>query len=133
MPHERRRAQISPIYLLLGFTGGRSAEFVNNEGKPPPEAAQLFGTAALQILYKPNDDEEDENQDEKSHLFTQMVAASNRTRGRPKALCYEDILLTVVRDPETHRDVHVLVVKLIHHKGEDRKPKAMSVDPICFS
>ncbi|KAK3897428.1 hypothetical protein C8A05DRAFT_47960 [Staphylotrichum tortipilum] len=127
VPHERRRAQNSTIALLLGFTGGRSGEFVNNERKRPPEVAQIFGPAAFQSLRKPRrkprDDEEDEDPDEESHLLTQMVVASNRNRGRPKALCYEDILLTVVRDPDTHRDVHVLVVKLIHHKGEDRKPK----------
>ena len=96
---------------------------MNNERKRPPEVAQIFGSAALQSLRRPADNEEDEDQDEESHLLTQMVVASNRDRGRPKALCYEDILLTVVRDTETHRDVHVLVVKLIHHKGEDRKPK----------
>ena len=96
---------------------------MNNERKRPQEAAQIFGPAALRHLCQPDDDEEDEDRDQESHLLTQMIAASNRKRGRPKALCYEDILLTVIRDADTGKDVHVLVVKLVHHKGEDRKPR----------
>jgi hypothetical protein len=52
-----------------------------------------------------------------------MQAKLNKNRGRPKALYYEDILLSVVRNPDTDKDVHVLFVKLIHHKGEDNNPR----------
>ncbi|RYP74213.1 hypothetical protein DL771_003146 [Monosporascus sp. 5C6A] len=123
LPYERRRTQTSAIYLFLGFTWGRSGELVNNERKRPQEAALSFGPAALRYLRQPDGDKDDEDGDQKFHLLAQLVAASNRQRGRPKALCYEDLLLTVVRDPETSKDVHILAVKLIHHKGEDRKPK----------
>ena len=123
LPNERRRTQNSGLQLLFGYTGGRAGEFVNNERKRPREASQIFGPAAFRHICQPDDDEEDEDQSRESHLFNQVVAASNRQRGRPKALCYEDILLTVVRDPGTGKDVHVLAVKLIHHKGEDRNPR----------
>jgi hypothetical protein len=44
-------------------------------------------------------------------------------RGRPKALCYEDILLMVMRHPETGEDVLAMSIKFMHHKGADNKPK----------
>ena len=118
---ERRRVQLSTIYLLLGYTGARSGEFVYNERKQPKEAIEIFGPAALSCLRQP-DGSNDKEQGE-SHLLTQIVAVSNRKRGRSKAFCYEDILLSVVRDPNTGKDIHVLAIKLIHHKGEDCKPR----------
>lgn len=52
-----------------------------------------------------------------------MVAVLNQKCGRPKALYYEDLLLIVVCNLETNKDVYVLAVKLIYYKGEDRKPR----------
>lgn len=44
--------------------------------------------------------------------------------GRCKALCYKDILLMVVRNPEGgERDVLAMEVTMAHHKGADRRPK----------
>ena len=41
-----------------------------------------------------------------------------------KALCYEDIILWVVRSPQKGgRDVLAMEVYLRHHKGVDNKPK----------
>jgi hypothetical protein len=41
-----------------------------------------------------------------------------------KALCYEDLVLWVVRNPqEGERDVLAMEVSLRHHKGVDNKPK----------
>ena len=39
------------------------------------------------------------------------------------ALCYEDILLMVVRHPQTGEDVLAMSITFIHHKGADNKPK----------
>lgn len=44
-------------------------------------------------------------------------------RGRPKALCYEDILMMLVRHPVTGLPVLAMAIKFIHHKGADKKPK----------
>ncbi|KND93252.1 hypothetical protein TOPH_02396 [Tolypocladium ophioglossoides CBS 100239] len=52
-----------------------------------------------------------------------MLYQQTMYRGRPKALCYEDICLSVVRHPQTGMDVLTMAVKFIHHKGVDRKPK----------
>ncbi|KAK4188171.1 hypothetical protein QBC35DRAFT_383231, partial [Podospora australis] len=47
----------------------------------------------------------------------------SESRGRPKALCYEDIMLMVVRHPETGEDGLAMSVKFIYHKKADNKPK----------
>jgi hypothetical protein len=48
-----------------------------------------------------------------------------------KALCYEDIILWVVRSPQKGgRDVLAMEVYLQHHKGVDNKPKPY-VHPQC--
>lgn len=44
-------------------------------------------------------------------------------RGRPKALCYEDILMMLVRHPVTGLPVLAMAIKFIHHKGADKKPR----------
>jgi len=36
---------------------------------------------------------------------------------------WQDILLMVVRHPETGEGVLAMSIKLIHHKGADNKPK----------
>lgn len=43
---------------------------------------------------------------------------------RPKTICYEDIILWIVKDPKGgQRDVLAMEVFFRHHKGADNKPK----------
>jgi Protein of unknown function (DUF3435) len=43
---------------------------------------------------------------------------------RCKALCYEDICLMLLRNPDRRdRDVLAMEVRMTHHKGAERKPK----------
>ncbi|RYO96122.1 hypothetical protein DL764_007526 [Monosporascus ibericus] len=75
-----------------------------------------------------NRDEEDTEEtgaalDENSHVPEGILTQETEGRGRPKALCYEDVLLMVVRHPETGEDVLAMAVKLIYYKGADNKPK----------
>ncbi|KAK3943757.1 hypothetical protein QBC46DRAFT_21328 [Diplogelasinospora grovesii] len=44
-------------------------------------------------------------------------------RGRPKALCHEDIQMMIVRHPVTGRCIPAMAIKFIHHKGADNKPR----------
>jgi hypothetical protein len=67
--------------------------------------------------------EDDKAQDEDSKLLEDMLSQKTTGRRRPKALCYEDIMLMVMRHPETGEDVLAMAAKLIHHKGADNKPK----------
>lgn len=59
-------------------------------------------------------------------------AAMGQEEERCKALCYEDITLMVVRDPDQSGQ-HTLAAEVLlsHHKGMDNKPKPL-VETIWF-
>jgi hypothetical protein len=86
---------------------------VDNEKQPPKDGS-------LEEIFE---QEDDEAPDEKFRLLSDILSQAVRNNGRPKALCYEDLLLAAVCHPETGRDVLVMAVKLVHHKGKDRKPR----------
>jgi hypothetical protein len=65
----------------------------------------------------------DRGRSRRNSVREDLLCQETLGRGRPKALCYEDILLMVVRHPETGRDVLAMAVKFIHHKGADNRPK----------
>ncbi|KAK4172699.1 FluG domain-containing protein [Triangularia setosa] len=67
--------------------------------------------------------DKDKGPDEHSRLLEEMISQECESRGRPKALCYEDILLMVVRHPKTDEDALTMSIKFVHHKGADNKPK----------
>lgn len=66
---------------------------------------------------------EDKAPDKHSRLLEEMISQEYEGRIRPKALCYEDILLIVVRYPETGEDGLAMSIKFAHHKGADNKLK----------
>lgn len=55
-------------------------------------------------------------------MLEELLLRETAGRARPKVLCYNDILLTVVRQPDTGDDVLATAIKFIHHKGADNKP-----------
>jgi hypothetical protein len=57
LPPERQRVELSGIYLFLGYTGGRSGEFVDNEKQPLNDGSleEIFGRKAQE-----DDDSEDQ-------------------------------------------------------------------------
>ncbi|KAI6777633.1 uncharacterized protein J7T54_002767 [Emericellopsis cladophorae] len=122
---ERQRIQLSGSYLILGCTGARPAEVVDNEKNKPRDGSweELWGgQASLQ-----DDDAEakstDEVPDKNSRLLEDILSQESEGRGRPKALCYKDVSLIVVRHPDTNEDVLAMAIKFIHHKGSHSKPK----------
>lgn len=121
-PSERHRVQLLGCYLLLAFTGARPGEIVDNEKKKPKDGSwqDIYGRKTIET-----EDSDDGNKDldEADRLLEEMLFQETEYRGRPKALCYEDIFLSIVRHPETGKDVPTMSIKFIHHKGEDRKPK----------
>ncbi|KAK3351903.1 hypothetical protein B0H65DRAFT_537915 [Neurospora tetraspora] len=123
VPWEGHRVNLSGCYLGLAFTGARTAEFVDGEKKSPKDKCleELFGRNA--IVGSSGDKDKDAALDESSSVLEQILSQEIVGRGRPKCLCYEDILLMVVRHPETGEDVLAMLIKSIHHKGADNKPK----------
>ncbi|KAK6841024.1 hypothetical protein PG987_001884 [Apiospora arundinis] len=118
---ERQRLNLAGIYQILGYTGARPGELVDNETRKPLDGSyeDLFGPKRSNGSH----DDDDQVLDEDSQLLEDILSRETTGRGRPKALCYEDIRLMVVRHPETGLDVFAMAVKFIHHKGEDNKPK----------
>ncbi|KAG8852526.1 hypothetical protein FRB96_008621 [Tulasnella sp. 330] len=119
LPSERQRLDIAACYLILASTGCRPAEIVDGEKSKPLDGSfdELFGPHA-KLALKPSLGAELTGEE-----LTQLLEFETQSRGRPKALCYEDMQLMVVRHPETGLDTLVLSIKFTHHKGADKKPK----------
>lgn len=105
------------------YTGARPAELVDGERKGPKDGSKetLFGQKVVQEVE--GDSSSDQTLDEQSKELNKMLLQETTKRGRPKALCYEDILLMLVRHPATGKPVLAMAIKFIHHKGADNKPK----------
>lgn len=121
-PSERQRLDVAGCYLILAYTGCRPAEVVDGEKNIPLDGCwdELFGdqtTPPLEAV--PGDTAGEHHFKEVSRLLD--LEAQNRNR--PKALCYEDIQLMVIRHPETGLDTLTMSIKFTHHKGADNRPK----------
>lgn len=123
---ERHRIHLSGCYLTLAYTGCRPAEIVDNERKKPKDGSweALFDPKSLGVpsLSSLRAAKSDMPPGEHDKLLERLLLQETLSRGRPKALCWEDILM-MVRDPVTNRDVIAMGIKFAHHKGADNKPK----------
>jgi hypothetical protein len=119
VPLELQRVNLSVCYMVLCYTGARPAELVNNERKRPKDGSveELFGAKVIMST------EDEEATDESPSELAKLLHQETGGRDRPKALCYEDILMMIVRDPVTGRAIPAMSIKFIHHKGCDNKPK----------
>lgn len=135
-PSERHRIQLATCYKIMSYTGARPAELVNNERRKPNDGStrKLFGSKVVTLSNagcRAEEEEEDDDggsdndtlPDEKSLRLDGLLLAETKGRGRPKALCYEDISLMIVRHPRTGRAIPAMAIRFIHHKGADNKPK----------
>lgn len=118
---EEHQVQLAGCYLGLAYTAARPAEFVDGEKKSSQDSClqELFPG----VSRRSGNEDDEEDDDKASDLLEELLSQETVSRGRPKALCYEDILLMVVRHPETGKDVLAMSIKFIHHKGADNKPK----------
>ncbi|EEY22890.1 conserved hypothetical protein [Verticillium alfalfae VaMs.102] len=138
-PGERHRLNQACCYLILSYTGARIAELVHNQRQRPQDGSmeELFGLKVVPsegrqtISESADKDEGGESevaQDEESLRLDEIPCTQTTGRGRPKALCYEDISMMIVEHPVTRRAIPVMSIKFVHHKGSDNKPK-----PTIFS
>ncbi|TIC97035.1 hypothetical protein CH35J_007397 [Colletotrichum higginsianum] len=117
-PSERQRPQLAGCYQLLYYTGARPAEIVHAERKTPKDGCtdEIFKLKGVKSINHECGKDNDS-------LLDRLLLQETAGRGRPKALCYEDILMMIVRHPVTGRAVPAMAVKFIHHKGADNKPR----------
>ncbi|KAH9237194.1 hypothetical protein K456DRAFT_51001 [Colletotrichum gloeosporioides 23] len=109
---EGQRIQLACCYQLLCYTGARPAEIVHAERRESMDEKDAA-----------HNDSNSMAQDECSSPLTKLLLQETVGRGRPKALCYEDIHMMIVRHPATGRAIPAMAIKFIHHKGADNKPK----------
>ncbi|KAK1973409.1 FluG domain-containing protein [Colletotrichum cereale] len=131
-PSERQRLHLAGCYQLLCYTGARPAELVDAEKQKPKDGCTDESFRRKALGSTDSDFGEDaENvghdnllpKDGESLPLGRLLLQETAGRGRPKALCYEDILMMIVRHPVTGQPVPAMAVKFIHHKGADNKPK----------
>ena len=124
-PGERHRINLAGCYQILCYTGARPAELVDGERKRPKDGSveEIFGHKAVQASSSEDGEDEAPPSDEDAKLLHDLLTQETVGRGRPKALCYEDILMMIVRHPVTGRCIPAMAIKFIHHKGADNKPK----------
>ncbi|KAH6653689.1 FluG domain-containing protein [Truncatella angustata] len=120
-PGERHRLQLAACYLIQCYTGARPAELVKAERKRPKGTSKekLFTSMAIMASKDSTDDSSDDTSSSSENPFP----AARITRGRPKALCYEDINMMLVRHPTTGRVLPAMSIRFTHHKGSDNKLK----------
>lgn len=121
---ERHRLQLAACYQILCYTGARPAELVHAERKPPKGGSveALFANKAVRLVEE-GDESSAEASDKLSETLEGLLLEEDKQRGRPKALCYEDIMMMLVRHPDTNKAIPVMAIKFSHHKGAERKPK----------
>ncbi|GKU11529.1 unnamed protein product [Fusarium langsethiae] len=124
-PGERHRINLAGCYQLLCYTGARPAELVDGERQKPKDGSiqELFGQNAVQSSSSASSEEQEAPADEQSKVLNGLLCQETVGRGRPKALCYEDIQMMIVRHPATGRCMPAMAIKFVHHKGADNKPK----------
>ncbi|CRK29684.1 hypothetical protein BN1723_015696 [Verticillium longisporum] len=133
-PGERHRLNQACCYLILSYTGARIAELVHNQRQRPQDGSmeELFGLKVVpsegrQTIGGSGDKDEGEESDvahdEESLRLDELLCTQTTGRGRPKALCYEDISMMIVEHPVTRRAIPAMSIKFVHHKGSDNKPK----------
>jgi hypothetical protein len=121
-PTEHHRVAFALILLFLFSIGCRPAELVDAKKKTGRDVAG-------------SDNEESGDDDFAADRDADMssladdgpdgaIGAVEPDASRVDALCYEDIRLLVVRNPDGEgRDILAIEVKLAHHKGHNRRPK----------
>ncbi|KAI0410456.1 hypothetical protein F5X98DRAFT_368799 [Xylaria grammica] len=117
-----QRLNDSGCYMIICYTGVRLAELVHNERKPPKDGSldELLGVKAVMAA---DDDVDKEPNDPDSAALCALLLKETVKRDRVNALCYEDIVMMVVRHPVTGRATLAMSIKFIHHKGCDNKPR----------
>ncbi|PTB34918.1 hypothetical protein M441DRAFT_154576 [Trichoderma asperellum CBS 433.97] len=115
----RLRLQLTACYQLLCYTGVRPGELVDAQRKMPTDGSfeELFDSEAIQSANN------NDVMDKVSIKVNQLLLQEPVNRDRPKALCYEDILFTIVRHPVTQQVAPAMAIKFVNHKGADKRPK----------
>jgi len=131
--------------LISMYTGCRPAELVDASKNRSAVRGKLdVDASGPRSMSEDSDEEKTKPEDPDDPDYDQEDPWSNPNNGdysdettqsvcltrTYKALCYEDIRLWVVRNPEEgKRDLLAMEISFSHHKGADRKPKPCVKQP----
>lgn len=87
------------------------------------ELEAIFGVRAIGMGNGAEGKEGDTAVDEVSKEIETLLLTETTGRERCKALCYEGVLIMIVRHPIADRDVLTIQVMFVHHKGAENMPK----------
>jgi hypothetical protein len=107
--NERQRLQLPAIQLFAAYTTWRPDELVESAGGK--QLAKNYGQQSLPWENPEDPDYQDVDENLES-------SCDKRTR----VLCYEDIFLVMIGDPNGKRAKFAMEVTLSHHKGYNKKP-----------
>jgi len=103
-PHERQRLQLSELDLIQAYTATRPGAVVYVPTDKKKVREHYIGW---------EEDEDSERDPNDMELDEESI----------KTLCYEDVTLLMLPNPDGKRDLLVMEVTLRHTKGAKRKPK----------
>ncbi|KAB2570183.1 hypothetical protein DBV05_g11146 [Lasiodiplodia theobromae] len=101
-PDERQRLQLAFLLLLSAYTATRPGALVYSATDRKKQREHYIG-------WENDGSEEDERMD--------------YTAEEVKTLCYEDVTLLLLPNPQADRDILVMEVTLKYTKGWKKKPK----------
>jgi len=104
-PDERQRLQLALLILLHAYTATRPAALVY----------KLIDRRKLKEHYIGWEDESGSDADTNDEMDLEWEEI--------KTLCYEDVTLLMLPNPEGKRDILVMEVKLKYTKGVKKKPR----------
>ena len=114
----RQRLQLHFLVLVSAYTATRPEALVYVARNEKLKRGYCIGEN-----YEDEDDEEDEEDGEDEKVNEGNTRDRDRDNELMKTLCYKDVCLFLLPNPDGIRDVLVMEIDLSYIKGHQRKPK----------
>ena len=115
-PNGRQRLQVAFLVLMIAYTASRPGALVyvaRNEKK----------SRGYAIGEDDEDEDEDEDGNDNRESGEEDSADHDWDNEQAKTLCYGDVTLFLLPNPDGIRDLLGMEVDICHSKGHQRKPK----------
>jgi Protein of unknown function (DUF3435) len=113
-PDGRQRLQVSFLVLIIAYTASRPGALVYIARNEKRSRGYVIGE---------DDEDEDEDEDAIVGAGEEDIAEDDWDNEQAKTLCYGDVTLFLLPNPDGIRDLLGMEVDICHTKGHQRKPK----------
>lgn len=125
LPRETLRLQLAGSYQVSCYTGAQPADLVDNKEekiRDGPIKTLSGNTAVHSATPGRGQDDPSGALDPDRNVLDDFFLQEPAEHGQPKALCYEDIQMMIMRHPDTKRCIPAMTMKLTnHHRGGNNK------------